>query len=235
MFPALPACWYLGAKGQGLWAQLSEQIVKFAQSVGAKHRIYVGGSSGGFAALLYAALDPGSTVVAYNSQTNLLEHIYPDATRNYFNAAWDGTEGEAPLDLREVYKNTELGAIVYLQSPADFGHLHKQALPFLAALPQSYLEKLVVDFKFSGVHGHSGSIKRDAVQEWVGACVRARSADIYGSAQILDAKYAIEQEIISANPRGAEVSRKVTPRAATAAQLNMAERVRTELMKVSKT
>ena len=74
-----------------------------------KRIIFTGASMGGFAALTYAALVPGSTVLAFSPQSTLARHLVPfDKRYRYAQKAWDWTT-PAHLDAA-----TTAAAEVYL-------------------------------------------------------------------------------------------------------------------------
>lgn len=214
-FDHLPAGWYLGWSGHRLWDQLSAAIRRFASERGCARRIYVGGSSGGFATLLYAALDPGSTAIAYNPQTDLENHVYPKAAARYFNSAWNGRTDGLPLRLADRYQDLTSNRIVLLQSSGDIPHLRKQAMPFLSALPDPLWSRVVVDFSFEGILGHGGSIRRETVDRWVLASIEARD-DQDAAAAILETKHALDLALDSPGK-----SVPASPRASGFAQSDM--------------
>lgn len=195
-FDDLAAGWYLGWQGAPLWNALSEAIKNFSASCGCTHRTYVGGSSGGFAALLYSSLDQGSTAVAYNPQTDLTNHVYPIAIKNYFSLAWPDiwarqTFDSLPLNVAPFMAQAPDNTVIFLQNSSDLQHLEQQALPFLSALPSSLFSRLVVNIGFEGIHGHGGSIPRETVRQWVEASFAQHASHLPFEA-ILDAKRAIE-------------------------------------------
>lgn len=57
LMEGVPAGWYLGGEAESLPAKIIRIIQAVAGFLGCRRRVYVGGSSGGFAALLYAGLD----------------------------------------------------------------------------------------------------------------------------------------------------------------------------------
>jgi len=209
----LPACWYLGWEGGELWKSLGLAIRRFSERVGCSFRVYTGGSSGGFAALLYGYEDAGSVVVCYNPQTNLLAPVYEQPTSGYFSAAWPNYKDKAalgqkvPLQLSHLYSNGFPNTVVFLQSAGDAGHLLKQAIPFLSNLPKEKADDIVINIGFEGMRDHGGSIQRESVRRYVEAASQVGNLCRGRSAFILDAVYTMEL----ANGRSTSKIKKDTP------------------------
>lgn len=64
----IPMAWYLGGADMPLQSQLPKIISAISAVAGIKRRIYLGGSSGGFASLYYSWADPKSACVTINPQ-----------------------------------------------------------------------------------------------------------------------------------------------------------------------
>lgn len=193
-YKKLTSCWYLGWQDTPLWDRLSAAIIAFSKQKGCTHRTYVGGSSGGFAALLYGHLDQGSTAVAVNAQTNVLRHVYGRVSRNYLETAWPKLSREEwpevlPLKLGPIVAKNTNSTIIYLQSSSDYLHLANHALPFLNALPPESFDRHVVNIDFDGTHGHGASIQRPTIRQWILASFVARSVTENPYAAIVEAKH----------------------------------------------
>jgi pimeloyl-ACP methyl ester carboxylesterase len=176
--PTLTAAWYTGHEGfpaQRLLAKLFKQIqdrLKITRSV------YVGGSAGGFAALYYSWVSPGSVAVAVNPQTSLSRHRTAHQL-NYRTACWPSLTSDALLstviheDLSHLYRKRVPNAVVYLQNSMDPFHLRNHLAPFVGAIRQADLAKVVTDVRFWGTVGHSNSIPRQAWFDWARAALDA--------------------------------------------------------------
>jgi hypothetical protein len=202
-FDDLAAGWYLGWDGCPMHQHLGQAIQDFAKTIGCTNRVYVGGSSGGFAALLYSAKDSGSTAIAYNAQTNLHNHVYPTATEYYFSVAWPKlvkAEGLAqlPLDMAALWEELGSNMLIYLQSSSDDKHVVGQALPFLSKIAHRASNRTVVDCAFHGVHGHGGSIPRETVRRWVLSALKKSPASQDPVREVLDAKWNLDLSLSGA-------------------------------------
>lgn len=201
-YAKLTSCWYLGWEGAPLWEALSSEIIAFGHEKGCDHRTYVGGSSGGFAALLYSHLDKGSTAIAINAQTNVLRHVYGRVARNYLQTAWPKlTKDEwplmLPLKLAPLLSENNDNTIIYLQCNSDYLHLANHALPFLNALPPESFDRHVVNIDFDGIHGHGASIRRPTIRHWILASFAARGVIDRPFAAIVDAKRDMDMQDIT--------------------------------------
>lgn len=173
--------WYLGGEGEGLPEKIMRLVQAVSQCLCATRRIYIGGSSGGFAALLYAGLDVGSVAVAACPQTNL-------ATYKNRNVGWFvekkfpatralPREADLPSFLPARWKS----AAVLLVSSSDHGHLYQQVLPLVTALGFERRNDLLLNVAYHGVLGHSGSVPPAIYLDWVRAvlqCPRFTADDV---------------------------------------------------------
>jgi pimeloyl-ACP methyl ester carboxylesterase len=176
----LTAAWYLGHEGfpaQRLLAKLFRQI---QDRLKIERPVYVGGSAGGFAALYYSWVNPGSVAIAVNPQTSLSRHRTAHQLA-YRNACWPSLEAGAGLgtvvheDLSVLYRKKVPNAVVYLQNSMDPYHLRNHLAPFVGAIRPADLAKIVTDVRFWGTVGHSNSIPRQAWFDWARAALDATS------------------------------------------------------------
>lgn len=172
-FDNLAACWYLGWKEERLWESLGRAIRAKAAGIGAERVFYVGGSSGGFAALLLSHQHPGSIALLRNPQVDLGRHVYKTATDKYFCEAWDGEPERygVPIDLTRLYADGMPNRVIYLQSPGDRKHLHVQTAAFLAAISPRDQARVVFDCRYHGIVGHGGSVPQPAAMGWLAAAL----------------------------------------------------------------
>lgn len=177
--PTLTAAWYAGHEGfpaQRLLAKLFRQI---QDRLKIERTVYVGGSAGGFAALYYSWVSPGSVAIAVNPQTGLTRHR-TSHLHSYRTACWPTLEAESPLssviheDLSQLYRKRVPNSVVYLQNSMDPFHLRNHFAPFVGAIrPADLTNKIVSDVRFWGKVGHSNSIPRQAWFDWARAALNA--------------------------------------------------------------
>jgi hypothetical protein len=167
LMEGVPAGWYLGSESEALPPKIIQVIQAVADFLGSRRRVYVGGSSGGFAALLYAGLDSDSVAIAACPQTSL---------KNYRNPTVDQLVAQcypltktlpAEASLDSFFAEKWCSAAVVLVSNGDPRHLYNQVLPFFSALGVQYSKKLVLNVAYHGVPGHSGSVPTTVYLQWV--------------------------------------------------------------------
>jgi hypothetical protein len=169
--------WYIGGVNMPLQEELPVILKGLFESIGAKHRIYLGGSSGGFAALYYSLVDPESICIAVNPQTNLSTYLH-NATLNYLNLAWNGAGSFGEIDDRVftnmavAYGNGFRNMVIYLQSAGDIRHYKTQMADFCKVGLKSP-EQFILNCGYWGIPGHSNSIPSKDYYLWVKAIVAA--------------------------------------------------------------
>lgn len=175
------AGWYLGGEGEGLPPKITRLVRAIAQILGCKRRVYVGGSSGGFAALLFAGLDDQSVAVAACPQTNLRcygnSHLQNFLAQKYPETLKLPPEADLPSFLPARWKS----AAVLLVSSGDHGHLHQHVLPLVTALGFERRINVAINVAYHGVLGHSGSVPPAVYEDWVRAvlqCPRFTTDDV---------------------------------------------------------
>jgi hypothetical protein len=146
-------------------------IKRISDHLGVQRKIYIGGSSGGFAALYYSLCDPGSVCIAVNPQTNLV--TYKNAERQ-LRLVWPAASSIAEIgkrvtiDLPAAYDSGFENMIVYLQSNGDLRHYGTQMSVFCkVGLKQP--ERFILQCGYWGVPGHSHSIPINEYRVWVKA------------------------------------------------------------------
>lgn len=197
--PALEASWYIGGAGIPLQAELPALLQALFSLAGIRRRIYLGGSSGGFAALYYALVDQGSLCIAVNPQTNL--NLYSTrVTSNYLRLAWPGAKSldeiasQAVIDLPAAYARGFRNMVIYLQSAGDSRHFGIQMPPFLQAAVKKP-ENFILNCGYWGVSGHSNSIPSRDYYPWVKAVV---AAPWFDRQAILDTYHALTAKAVPA-------------------------------------
>ena len=158
--PDLTAAWYAGHEGFETQSILPGLIQRCVAACGAERVIYAGGSVGGFAALYYSWLHPGSIVIATNPQTNIERYSagHQEFYRRYCRPGLGESEplstvitsNVVPLYAR-VFENT----VIYLQNAADPFHLRGHFAPFVAAIDLPHQEKMLARLGFWNQIGHT--------------------------------------------------------------------------------
>ncbi len=165
--------WYLGVEGKDQTDIISELVQGLNDLLACRRTIYLGGSAGGFAALLYSNLHDGSVAVAVSPQVKLqtYQNRYVEMFRT---TCWPSSTSLDDLefaDLTKLYAKNFKNYVIYVMSAADFGHLYTQLIPFLGVIPMTMRERFVMDVGFFNVLGHPGSVPRSSYTSWVRAAL----------------------------------------------------------------
>ncbi|MCX7565459.1 hypothetical protein OS189_03755 [Sulfitobacter sp. F26169L] len=196
--------WYIGSENSGLPEKIKMLIDGLVKHLGASRRVYVGGSSGGFAALHFSFLDAGSIAVAANPQTDLL--AYGSASAEAFREkCWPSAKSLheladiAPINMCKFYSKGFRNRVIYVQSAGDYGHVQSQLTPFMAAIDANHRRSVLFDVGFWDILGHSGSAPPRAWIPWVRT---ALTAPTFQADALLKTHYALtEQNIARAQAR----------------------------------
>lgn len=148
--PELSLGWYTGLPNTNT-QQIVTRVLAHVASVARKPLLLIGGSGGGFAAILYASLlenttqggsviAPQTTAFAWNPQVKItaysfvhpyLRLMFPD------NPQVRGEEAERRLQAAGVVSNLNSlpcpSRLLYLQNESDHVHLRNHAMPYLKA------------------------------------------------------------------------------------------------------
>lgn len=195
-FDTLAAGWYLGWKEERLWESLGRAIRAKAAEIGAERVFYIGGSSGGFAALLLSHQHPGSIALLRNPQVDMIRHVYGRASEVYLRRAWDGAPDQygVPTDLAQLYDGGMSNRVIYLQSPGDRKHVHAQAARFLAAIRAPEQDKIVFDCRYHGIAGHGGSVPNAPTTAWIAAALAVPIDAPDWADEVLSRHYAVTRQ-----------------------------------------
>ncbi|WP_122465054.1 tetratricopeptide repeat protein [Brevundimonas lutea] len=178
----LAAGWYLGTEIFPVQALLPGLITRLCDAVGAERRVYLGGSSGGFAALYCSWHDPDSFAVVANPQIDLLTYFEKPFDR-LVQSGWptlslrDELARRVCLDVGQKYRCGSPNVVAYVQSRTDWRHIKTQLPAFLDAVAQGHAD-VAFDIGYWGVSGHSGSAPAVAYIPWVRAALKARHANL---------------------------------------------------------
>ncbi|MGP5153520.1 hypothetical protein [Glutamicibacter ardleyensis] len=144
--------WFSGSAAQpNLQSQLSAIVRRVTAD---KRAIYFGLSAGGFAALLFASMHPGSLAMPVNPQVQLADHSSP-RVRKWTNTAWgmnnssDSETKKMPpveTDLLSIYSEPLKVRVVYIQNSGDSDHMENHWSKFKQrARPQALAGVALVD------------------------------------------------------------------------------------------
>ncbi|MFK5690575.1 hypothetical protein ACI3EY_13005 [Ornithinimicrobium sp. LYQ92] len=142
--------WFAGSRHQPrLQADLLSVIRHLHAAVDGEQLLLLGGSGGGFAALLYGHGIPDSIAIAMNPQTDLSAN-HTNAYADYLRLAWDATSGtELPdtvtTDLCGRYAAGMDNRVVYMQNTTDEHHVTRHMQPFLERLTRPSAVDLHLD------------------------------------------------------------------------------------------
>lgn len=173
--PSIIGTWFLGAEGRGQVEKISEFIRGLVGHLGIRRVVFVGGSSGGFAALLYSYLHPGSVAIAVSPQTRLKTY-YSKFAEEFRQALWPSSKSFDDLEYADLVRHYAKGTQNYpivVMSSRDTGHLYHQVFPFVGGLPDSMYNKFILDVGFWNVLGHPNSVPKEQYLHWLRAAISA--------------------------------------------------------------
>jgi hypothetical protein len=183
--PTLTTSWYAGHEGFPAQEILRGLLAQMQRELGATRPVYLGGSSGGFAALYFSWHVPGSVAVAANSQVSLQRH-YQGPVGDYRNFCWPNLSKDAPLsdvicqDVARLYAKEVPNSVVYLQNSMDPFHVKNHMSLFLASIKRSNFVNVVAEARFWGKVGHGGSVPREVWVSWARTALDAESTSALG-------------------------------------------------------
>jgi pimeloyl-ACP methyl ester carboxylesterase len=175
----LTTAWYAGHDGFETQKILPDLIRNVARACDAERIIFVGRSAGGFAALYYSWMIPGSVCLAINPQTKLDVYSVIDLYRH---RAWPNLDKSKSLsevivsDLVSCYAERFENTVIYLQSAPDYSHVRHHFAPFLAGIEVKNQTRLIARLGYWGREGH-GVIPAQAWLAWLSAAVTAPTAE----------------------------------------------------------
>lgn len=182
--------WYLGREGTNQPTVISDLVQKFSRYIGCRRTIYLGGSAGGFASLLYSSLHPGSLAVAVSPQTRLQTYQNP-YVEVFRKSCWPSTttaDEIALSNLGRLYQKGFKNTAVIVLSAGDFGHVYTQFFPFVQNLSLPSRERFVMDIGYWNIPRHAGSVPRHRYMSWIKAALSSPSLN---ASDLLDWHYRI--------------------------------------------
>jgi hypothetical protein len=205
--------WYIGGATMPLQLELPDLLQTLFRFSGVRRRIYLGGSSGGFAALYYSLLDPESICVAVNPQTTLAAYR-PKPTEQYLRLAWpdigsfDDIGDRFVTDLPAAYSKGFCNMVVYLQSVGDMFHYTTQ-MPAFCRVGLDRPKQFVLQCGYWGIPDHSNSIPSVDYYSWIKAIV---AAPWFDRQAILDSYHGLATKYAPAAVRSHQLSRDQAPK-----------------------
>ncbi|KIN70402.1 hypothetical protein Z948_54 [Sulfitobacter donghicola DSW-25 = KCTC 12864 = JCM 14565] len=226
MSAGLTSTWYQGSSQSDVPAILARMIAAVKKRLGIKRSIYIGASSGGFAALDQGFRDSGSVVIAANPQTNLKRH-HEVVVKNYYNEFWSAELSFQDflqmnrLNLPETYRTKTHSKVIYIQNTSDRFHYFNHYVPFVSTFPQT--RNFIADVGFWGVLDHANSAPfNETVKLWLDAALMSESCD---ANDILMNKRQMDLERLSATAPATE-GRSAGVKPLPTADIAMTKRIR---------
>lgn len=171
---SLQTSWYLGQTGQALKPLLSRFLEELGARLGARRFMFVGGSSGAFAALNMAhGFGSQALAIAACPQTNLLTYWNQRAVSRFrascFPELLDNPQlaAHVDVDLSRLYGQGFSNTVILIHSAGDREHLAGQFTGFLQGFAQPDFHRTILNVGYWGVRGHSGSVPVMAYRRWV--------------------------------------------------------------------
>jgi pimeloyl-ACP methyl ester carboxylesterase len=143
MAPDLAIAWYTGTEGDDVQARIADLAQRVAVQLGASRIAFVGGSGGGFAAMMISHLVPESVALAFSPQTSIAAY-YPRFVRRYREVVLPqfasmeeaGRAMQGRLSALDVYTESArlTNRVVLVQNTGDEFHMTNHLRPFLKQL-----------------------------------------------------------------------------------------------------
>ncbi len=152
----LTLAWFAGNRRQRLQADLPGMLQQIFEKLGTAHKIFYGGSGGGYASLYYSSLFPRSLAIASNPQTSIGK-FWPRTVTDYVSAAFyevaDVPSAVEVLSDRKIihdlcahYGERRSNSVAYLQNSPDARHVWSHLLPFYKATAPGTANYLLGDW-----------------------------------------------------------------------------------------
>ncbi|MFJ2351661.1 hypothetical protein [Glutamicibacter sp. NPDC087673] len=130
----LELAWFAGNRSQLLQSQLPGVIRHMLKSLRSSERtVFFGASGGGFAALFYSYLFPGSLALVANPQTDIGNYT-KGPVDDYLQRAWCSDsikDVKIVSDLTGLYADGFPNSVAYLQNIGDGHHRDKHLAPWI--------------------------------------------------------------------------------------------------------
>jgi hypothetical protein len=173
----LPCAWYAGHEGFETQTILGGFLDRLIEELRPPRPVFLGGSAGGFAALLFSHRYRNSVAVALNPQVDIERYLHPNV-EYYRKDCRPSLPADVSLqtvivsNLAAEYGTSFENVVIYLQNCTDRSHIKQQMTPFLNAIEPRRMERLLVKVGFWGGMGHS-VIPSTEWGPWVAAALQA--------------------------------------------------------------
>lgn len=137
--PGLSIAWFTGSSTQPeLQANIVNIVKKVAKELEAPKVIFVGGSAGGFASMVFSHQIENSVALVWNPQTDVFRY-HKNFVNSYVAHCWpDGTNSIPDTVVTSVVKRYEAqpsqNLVLYMQEETDSHHIDEHFKPFQDAL-----------------------------------------------------------------------------------------------------
>lgn len=229
--------WFTGHDALDTQALLSGFIDTVLETLSPSRTIYLGSSSGGFAALYFSHRHPGSIAVVMVPQTSLERHFIRVPVDRYLKHCWPGltlaeVASRVCTDVCELYADKFQNTVIYIQSQGDFRHNALQLQPFMAAClstgnPEN--EKLILVSDYWGVPGHAGAVPPGGYLSWVEAAISSPDTEL---TSLLQTHHALSGKAATGGPTTRRPSRSANDHGFADADVRMAGVVTGNLLRV---
>ncbi|OZI48361.1 hypothetical protein [Bordetella genomosp. 4] len=143
--------WYAGNSKLNLQELLPQIFEKIFSRARPSKIIFAGGSNGGFAALYYSRLVPGSLAIASNPQTNILKyrvfHVKRYSKVAFALQSLEEAREKLPslidFNLGKLYSERRENFVLYMQNSSDHFHVQSHCIPFLETLDPSRADQKI--------------------------------------------------------------------------------------------
>lgn len=147
----LGLAWFLGTKDLLLEPVLEQIIESFQRALKARHLVFFGMSGGGFAALNFSRMFPGSLAIPVNPQTNVLMYA-EDHWWNFAASCFSAKDkkdarrmisGIPSINLCEIYASGTENITLYVQNSKD-PHVASHLIPWCEATRWAKTNRLLL-------------------------------------------------------------------------------------------
>ena len=158
--------------------------------------IFIGGSSGGFAALYNSYFIDNSICITFNPQINIVNYL--TKLKNTCQTKLDDIINKMietkQMDLISLYQNGSTNNIIYVVNNMSLNDIH-HSVPFMykTVMSKLYKKNFIFKFDFWGKHGHRRSIPDNEYTLWIEASIMSKSC---GVEDISDCYWRLKNNII---------------------------------------
>lgn len=165
--------WYAGHDGFDTQGELRALFSDIVEVLSPDRLYFAGSSGGGFAALYFSWWFNNSVAIVAVPQTRI-QSYYKGHRSRYLQGCWPGHKripDSVTHDLCKLYGARMDNHVIYLQSPGDHFHFKNHAIPFCSVVSDHSGSRFLFDCRTWGRLGHSGSIPRKAITDFLRAAI----------------------------------------------------------------